>query len=374
MLHKEQYRIYSPAHGSEFPSEKYMSEKTGKPVNVAYFSNNVIFDETVIPYLKEKGLMCVHEKRTYYEPTDYSITAVYEYMYGDDCIHIGFSNRNDSYPGEEIDSDEEILKAKQAPLKLWIQSTCELAVVFELFPELNKFAKKDMKGKIHLLKSTSYGFETEAFDLGKPTIDLDLNYGTGFSDMHNNIVETIQGKNDNNAKLVLLHGLAGTGKTTYLKYLAHELGKKVLFLPPVMAESIVNPDFVPFLMENKDCVLIIEDAEKVIGDRQNSGSSVGVSNLLNLSDGILGDILNIYIIATFNMDKEKIDSALLRKGRLIAEHKFGKLTFEDTQTLLKKLNKQTEAKEGMTLAEIYNIDNQQDKSKDERATIGFTRY
>jgi SpoVK/Ycf46/Vps4 family AAA+-type ATPase len=127
-------------------------------------------------------------------------------------------------------------------------------------------------------------------------------------------------------------------------------------------------------MENKDCVLIIEDAEKVIGDRKDSGSSVGVSNLLNLSDGILGDILNIHVIATFNMDKERIDSALLRKGRLIAEHKFGKLNLDDTNTLLKKLNKQTEAKEGMTLAEIYNIDNQQDKSKEERATIGFTRY
>jgi len=159
-----------------------------------------------------------------------------------------------------------------------------------------------------------------------------------------------------------------------LIYLAHELGKKVLFLPPVMAESIVNPDFVPFLMENKDCVLIIEDAEKVIGDRTNSGSSVGVSNLLNLSDGILGDILNIYVIATFNMDKEKIDSALLRKGRLIAEHKFGKLSLEDTKTLLKKLNKKTEATEGLTLAEIYNIDNQQDKSEEERPTIGFKRY
>ena len=374
MLHPEQYKLYSPAHGSEFPSEKYISEKTGKSINVIYFSNNVIFDDSVIPYLKEKGLKCIHEKRTYFEPTDYSITAVYEYVYNDDLIVIGFSNRNDSYPGEDNDDDEAILKAKQAPLKLWIQSTCELALVFELFPELNKFAKKDMKGKIHLLKSTSYGFETEAFDLAKPTIDLDLNYGTGFSDMHNNIVNTIQGNNDNNAKLVLLHGLAGTGKTTYLKYLAHELGKKVLFLPPVMAESIVNPDFVPFLMENKDCVLIIEDAEKVIGDRKDSGSSVGVSNLLNLSDGILGDILNIHVIATFNMDKERIDSALLRKGRLIAEHKFGKLNLDDTNTLLKKLNKQTEAKEGMTLAEIYNIDNQQDKSKEERATIGFTRY
>ena len=205
MLHSEQYKLYSPAHGSEFPSEKYISEKTGKSINVIYFSNNVIFDDSVIPYLKEKGLKCIHEKRTYFEPTDYSITAVYEYVHNDDLIVIGFSNRNDSYPGEDNDDDEAILKAKQAPLKLWIQSTCELALVFEIFPELNNFAKKDMKGKIHLLKSTSYGFETEAFDLAKPTIDLDLNYGTGFSDMHNNIVNTIQGNNDNNAKLVLLH-------------------------------------------------------------------------------------------------------------------------------------------------------------------------
>ena len=191
--------------------------------------------------------------------------------------------------------------------------------------------------------------------------------------MHNNIVDTIQGKNDNNAKLVLLHGLAGTGKTTYLKYLAHELGKKVLFLPPVMAESIVNPDFVPFLMENKDCVLIIEDAEKVIGDRKDSGSSVGVSNLLNLSDGILGDILNIHVIATFNMDKEKIDSALLRKGRLIAEHKFDKLNVEDTNILIKHLGMDNVVGEEMTLADIYNINTEQYKTEEVKPKIGFGR-
>lgn len=374
MLPKESYRMYSPAHGGEFPVEKYLSEKTGKAVNNVYYGSGVVFDTLVVEYLKQNSFKCIWEKRHYYELDTFSITEIFELEIGDDSIIIGFSNRaDDGYPGEEPD-ESKIAQLKNAPLKGWIQTTSPIQKVFDLLPELQSYTKKDMKGKIHLLKSTSYGFETEAFELNKPTIDLELNYGTDFSKLHKNIVDTIRGVNDNNAKLVLLHGLPGTGKTTYLKYLAHELGKKVLFLPPVMAESIVNPDFVPFLMENKDCVLIIEDAEKVIGDRTNSGSSVGVSNLLNLSDGILGDILNIYVIATFNMDKEKIDSALLRKGRLIAEHKFGKLTFEDTQTLLKKLNKKTEAKEGMTLAEIYNIDNQQDKSKEERTTIGFTRY
>jgi hypothetical protein len=374
MLPKESYKLYSAAHGGEFPVEKYLSEKTGYSVNCVYYGSGVVFDKKVIEYLKSNGAKSLYEKRHYYEPDIFSLTEMFELQMGEHIAVIGFSNRaDDGYPNEEPDEDK-ISKLKSAPLKGWITTTSPIDDVFKVLPELSSFTKKDMKGQIHLLKSTSYGFETEAFDLSKPTIDLDLNYGTDFSKMHKNIVETIQGKNDNNAKLVLLHGLPGTGKTTYLKYLAHELGKKVLFLPPIMAESIVNPDFVPFLMENKDCVLIIEDAEKVIGDRNNSGSSVGVSNLLNLSDGILGDILNIHVIATFNMDKEKIDSALLRKGRLIAEHKFGKLSLDDTKTLLKKLNKQTEAKEGLTLAEIYNIDNQQDKSKEERATIGFNRY
>jgi hypothetical protein len=374
MLPKENYRLYSPAHGGEFPVEKYLSEKTGHSVNCVYYGSGVVFDTKVIEYLKNNGAKSIYEKRYYYEPDTFSVTEMFELQIGEHVAVIGFSNRaDDDYPGEEPD-EEKISKLKSAPLKGWITTTSPIDDVFKRLPELSTFTKKDMKGQIHLLKSTSYGFETEAFDLGKPIIDLDLNYGTDFSKMHTNIVETIQGKNDNKAKLVLLHGLPGTGKTTYLKYLAHELGKKVLFLPPIMAESIVNPDFVPFLMENKDCVLIIEDAEKVIGDRNNSGSSVGVSNLLNLSDGILGDILNIHVIATFNMDKEKIDSALLRKGRLIAEHKFGKLSLEDTQTLLKKLNKQTETTEGLTLAEIYNIDNQQDKSEEDRPTIGFKRY
>ena len=375
MLPLERYKLYSPAHGGEFPSEKYLSEKYGKGVNGMYYGSGVVFEKAVIDYLKQKGFKCISEKRNYYEPDTYSVGEVYELDLGKDGIIAHFTNRVDDnhYPGEEPDADK-IEAIKTAPLKGWLQSTTSINYLLELLPELYSYSKKDMKGKIHLLKSTSYGFETEAFDLSKPTIDLDLNYGTDFSKMHKNIVQTIQGKNDNNAKLVLLHGLPGTGKTTYLKYLAHELGKKVLFLPPIMAESIVNPDFVPFLMENKDCVLIIEDAEKVIGDRNNSGSSVGVSNLLNLSDGILGDILNIHIIATFNMDKEKIDSALLRKGRLIAEHKFGKLSLEDTQTLLKKLKNKTEATEGLTLAEIYNIDNQQDKSEEDRPTIGFKRY
>jgi hypothetical protein len=102
--------------------------------------------------------------------------------------------------------------------------------------------------------------------------------------------------------------------------------------------------------------LIIEDAERVISDREGNGSPAGVSNILNLTDGILGDCLSIQIVATFNMKREKIDQALLRKGRLIVEHKFSKLSAEESNKLLKHLEKDHIVEESMCLADIYNID------------------
>jgi SpoVK/Ycf46/Vps4 family AAA+-type ATPase len=164
--------------------------------------------------------------------------------------------------------------------------------------------------------------------------------------------------NENNGKgIILLHGDPGTGKTSYIKHLTSLIKEKeILFIPPSMAEMLSEPSIIPFLMEYKNSILIIEDAERVIGDRENNGSPAGVSNILNLTDGILGDCLSIQIVATFNMRREKIDQALLRKGRLIAEYKFEKLSLPDTEKLLKKLNKNIEISEGMCLADIYNID------------------
>jgi len=172
MLPKESYRMYSPAHGGEFPVEKYLSEKTGKAVNNVYYGSGVVFDPLVVDYLKQNSFKCIWEKRHYYELDTFSITEIFELEIGDDIIIIGFSNRaDDGYPGEEPD-ESKIAQLKNAPLKGWIQTTSPIQKVFDLLPELQSYTKKDMKGKIHLLKSTSYGFETEAFELNKPTIDL----------------------------------------------------------------------------------------------------------------------------------------------------------------------------------------------------------
>jgi ATP-dependent 26S proteasome regulatory subunit len=56
------------------------------------------------------------------------------------------------------------------------------------------------------------------------------------------------------------------------------------------------------------------------------------------------------------MKREKIDQALLRKGRLIAEHKFENLSIEDTNKLFKHIEKDVTTTVPMSLADIYNVD------------------
>lgn len=226
-----------------------------------------------------------------------------------------------------------------------------------------------LKSGISLVKLEMGHLDSEEYEITVPDINLTLNYGVEFSKIHNVIVERLNKRDDKG--IVLFHGEPGTGKTSYIKYLASLIkDKEILFIPPSMAESISDPSFIPFLMERRNSILIIEDAEKVISDRDGNGSSIGVSNILNLTDGILGDCLNIQIIATFNMKRERIDSALLRKGRLIAEHKFDKLSVDDTNTLLKSIGKDYKVDKPMVLADIYNIDEEVFKTQNKN-NIGF---
>lgn len=230
------------------------------------------------------------------------------------------------------------------------------------FDFLKKYEQPIDKFNINIITKIHGEFVTQGYDLNVEEMDLGLNYGKDFLKIHNLISDRLN--TPNSKGLVLLHGEPGTGKTTYIKYLSKIIkDKEIIFIPPSLSEFLMDPSMISFLMDYKNSILIIEDAEKVISDRETSGSVSGVSNILNLTDGILSDCLNIQVIATFNMKKDKIDKALLRKGRLIAEHKFDYLNIEDTNTLLKHLNKDTIVNEPMTLAQIYNIDVEQYTAK-----------
>jgi len=129
-----------------------------------------------------------------------------------------------------------------------------------------------------------------------------------------------------------------------------------------------------FLISNaKNSILLIEDAENVLKHRE-AGGNQAVSNILNISNGILGDILRMQIVCTFNCSIKEIDPALLRPGRLVAEYQFDKLSIDRSQDLVRTLHGEEVAKtvdERLTLAEAFNLTNLPDKTKIVTQKLGF---
>lgn len=223
--------------------------------------------------------------------------------------------------------------------------------------------------EINLIVQSRYGFELKAMEIKRTKLDLDLFYDDAFKEVDATIQSRLRKQNDKG--IVLLHGLPGTGKTTYIRYLVGKLKKRVLFLSPTVAGNLMNPEFIELLVDNPNSIMVIEDAENIIMDRRYNSSS-SVSNLLNISDGLLADFLNVQLICTFNSAISNIDHALLRKGRLIARYEFGKLGINKAQRLSNHFGHSILVNEPMTIAEIANPF-EKAIEPEERPQIGFRK-
>ncbi len=232
-----------------------------------------------------------------------------------------------------------------------------------------KAPEKEKQYEINIITLSNGNLELKTLPVKPTTLNIELYYNDDFKPIDTIIKQRLTKENDKG--IVLLHGLPGTGKTTYLRYLIGSLKKKVMFVSPGVAGNLMNPEFMDLLLDNPNAILIIEDAENIIMDRKYSSYS-SVSNLLNISDGLLSDCLNVQIICTFNSEIGLVDNALLRKGRLIARYEFGKLSVDKANALSKHLGLNNVINKPMTLAEITNPDeNYQEVAKTN--VIGFRR-
>ena len=223
--------------------------------------------------------------------------------------------------------------------------------------------------EINLIVQERGSLEFRALEIKRTKLDIGLYYEDDFLEVDRVIKQRLKKQQDKG--IVLLHGMPGTGKTTYLRHLIGQINKRVLFVSPSVVGDIMNPSFIQLLIDYPNSVLVIEDAENIIMDRR-SGNDSSVSNLLNISDGLLSDFLNVQLICTFNSPLALIDEALMRKGRLIARYEFGKLGISKAQRLSDHFGFSSRIARPMTIAEIAN-QHENAQSRPRVEVLGFRR-
>jgi len=348
----KEIELYAPSNSHHFfPYTVYFQKKYNTVASNIQFETPVSLD--IISFLEKNGeLICETACIPREGPVStsvYNTTDIYDESEMSQSKN--FFYKNVVICLEKVHSRKIKLDKSNFKMTIYYSSANPLPI-----EDLEKFfIKEDIKNVIFTIMRDEHGcVKFEPFEVKVPeNFNINKCYNDDFVKVHDAITNSL---NKNESGLYLFHGEPGTGKTTYIKHLSSLVDRDIIYVPTAFVESLSDPSFLPALLHKKHSILVIEDAEKALLARDPSDSSSVVSAILNITDGIMANVFNIAIIATYNSSRQSIDKALLRKGRLKVEYQFGKLSVNKTQKIMDELDIKKQVSEPMILADIYNDD------------------
>lgn len=280
---------------------------------------------------------------------------------------------NESYGGSiAIAGDYRVLFIAQNKIVVFYnpsenyQTIKDLAkAVYDMIPQEEP---EEQKSKVGLIKVYNGDYYTDTCKIKEVDVNVEETYNDDFLPVYEDVREFL--KTDDSG-VILFYGESGTGKTFMIRHLCNVEPKEYIIVPNSVAMHLGDPELISFVTDHKGAVFILEDCEQILEDRSDNAWNSAISTILNMSDGLTGDIANIKFICTFNAPVTKIDPALLRKGRCIAKYEFKELTEDKVEMLNEKYDLRLSEIKPMTVAEVFNAD-KTDYTEDKKPKrIGF---
>ena len=167
--------------------------------------------------------------------------------------------------------------------------------------------------------------------------DIRGNYSTG---ARSALDDLMAARGPGPGGLLLWHGEPGTGKSYALRALAREwrgwcdthfvtdadafLGGQTSYLLSALLRSNRGVDG-----EDRWRLVVLEDAGELLAADARAVAGQGLSRLLNLADGLLGEGLRVVLLVTTNEPLRRLHPAVVRPGRTWAEVEFGELGVDE---------------------------------------------